>query len=232
VAWCDTYDFVHSRERGDPHSVVGLLFSFQRPSLTPGSENESRFPALDSFGVSRTTVLRRGGRLLHQPPSCRQEIMPTLVRHASGAALGARNIATAPWVSSAGSSVSRVPLLDPSTVQTLWKSPRDILGLSCGARLSASRPPPGTPARFGIRSVRGARFLAPLAGCVNSLRKKVDRTDQAPHADRSARAIRQASAIASAAGSEEPERRARAAREIAARRPSASSIRSFTTTYP
>ena len=148
MAWCDTYDFVHSRERGDPHSVVGLLFSFQRPSLTPGSETESRIPALDSFGVSRTTALRRGGRLLHQPPSCRQEIMPTLVRHASGAALGAGNIAMAPWVSSTGSSVSRVPLPDPSTVQTPWKSPREFRGLSCGCSAIGLAPAPRNPCPF------------------------------------------------------------------------------------
>ena len=60
--------FVHSQERGDPHSVVGLLFSFQRPSFTPENETESRFSAQDSFGVAKTTVLRRGGWLLHQPP--------------------------------------------------------------------------------------------------------------------------------------------------------------------
>ena len=67
VAWCDTNYFVHSQERGTPHSDIGLLFRFQRPSTTPGSETESRFPAPTAFGVTRTTVLRAGGRHLHQP---------------------------------------------------------------------------------------------------------------------------------------------------------------------
>jgi hypothetical protein len=37
VARCDSYVVRHSQERGIPHSVVGLLFSFQRPSHVPGS---------------------------------------------------------------------------------------------------------------------------------------------------------------------------------------------------
>ena len=67
VAWCDTNYFVHSQERGTPHSDIGLLFRFQRPSTNPGDETESRVPAPTAFGVTRTTVLRLGGRHLHQP---------------------------------------------------------------------------------------------------------------------------------------------------------------------
>jgi len=54
----------NSRNAG-PHSVVGLLFSFQRPSFIPRSENQLSSRALTAAGVAKTTVLRQGGRLIY-----------------------------------------------------------------------------------------------------------------------------------------------------------------------
>ena len=44
-----------------PHSFVGLLFSFQRPSLTPRPEDPAFESSPDRRGVAKTTVLRQGG---------------------------------------------------------------------------------------------------------------------------------------------------------------------------
>jgi len=142
VAWCDTNYFVHSQERGDPHSVVGLLFSFQRPSLAPGRRDLVSHSGPGQLRSLEDNRASSRGEAFTSAARCRQEGMPTRVRHASGAAAGTRNIAGVPGVSSAGSSVSRVPLPDPSTAQTLWRSPRDIRGLSCVAN---GHPPRARP---------------------------------------------------------------------------------------
>ena len=229
MAWCTTNYFVHSQERGDPHSVVGLLFSFQRPSLTPGERDRVSFSGPGQLRSREDNRASSRGVASTSATRCRQEDMPTQVRHASGAAAGTRNIVTAPWVSSEGSSVSRVPLPDPSTAQTLWKSPRDSRGLSCVANGYRPRARPRNPCPLGPA-------FRPWGALSSALRPDVStplgrkNADQGIQADRSARSVRQDSAIALPGSAVAPPRRARADREIATSRSSASSTRSFTIT--
>jgi hypothetical protein len=49
------------KEMREPHSFVGLLFSFQRPSKTPRHEDSALESSPDRRGVAKTTVLRQGG---------------------------------------------------------------------------------------------------------------------------------------------------------------------------
>jgi hypothetical protein len=72
--------FVHSQERGSPHSVVGLLFSFQRPSETPGREIfRSHVPALTA-SESRGQPISSRGEAFTSTSRCRQVDQPTRVR--------------------------------------------------------------------------------------------------------------------------------------------------------
>jgi hypothetical protein len=53
-----------------------LLFSFQRPSLTPRTEPTALEPSLEHRGVAKTTVLLQGGRRIYQrrPASSRGKL--------------------------------------------------------------------------------------------------------------------------------------------------------------
>jgi hypothetical protein len=236
VAWCDTNYFVHSQERGTPHSDIGLLFRFQRPSNIPGRETESRFRPRQLFGVTRTTVIRLGGRHLHQPSVavkriCRHEFgMPPSggrVQEYSPGSLGVKR-----WHLDCAR-----PRLTPSPAQVIQEFPRNSRSLLCDA---IGHPPlarPGIRTFSGSHSVRGGRLVASLAGCVNCPVKKyrepapVRQRDQGTQAERSTRETPAAAATEAASGSERPARRARAAREMARRRTTASSSWSLTSTY-
>src|SRR5512138_2536393 len=54
-----------------PHSFVGLLFSFQRPSFAPRTEKSVLESSPDRRGVAKTTVLRQGvgRRTYHRRPA-------------------------------------------------------------------------------------------------------------------------------------------------------------------
>jgi hypothetical protein len=155
VAWCDTNYFVHSQERGDPHSVVGLLFSFQRPSLNPGRRDRVSHSGPGQLRSLEDNRASSRGEAFTSAARCRQEGLPTRVRHAPGAAAGTRNIVGVPRVSSAGSSASRVPLPDPSTARTCRKSPRNFRRPSCVANgyRPRARPRNPLPSRAFVPSV-------------------------------------------------------------------------------
>jgi hypothetical protein len=66
-----------------PHSFVGLLFSFQRPSLTPRREQPALEPSPDRCGVTKTAVLRQGGRrYYHRRPASSRRSFETEFRTA------------------------------------------------------------------------------------------------------------------------------------------------------
>lgn len=237
VAWCVTNYFVHSQERGTPHSDIGLLFRFQRPSTTPENETESRVSALTAFGVTRTTVLRAGGRHLHQPSVAVKRIC----RNEFGTPRsGGRDCD----YSHGSLGVKRWHLdfvrrrLTPSSAWVFPEFPRNPGSLSCEA--GGHQPPvrPGIRTLSGSHSVRGGRLVAPSGlVCQLASEKRSEGVARPPgadhptHAERSTFPTSETAAIAAGSGSARPARRARPVREIATRLTTASSSRSFTSTY-
>ena len=234
MARCDSYVVRHSQERGIPHSVVGLLFSFQRPSHVPGSGPRSLARTLTVAESRRQPCSVKGGGYLADLPvavkwKCRHEFGLHLP------AAGRRSIIR-------DALPVKEPIgLGPRRLPRRSQAPEGPLGTARKHATSASSRGPilrgralYPPARRGVKpgprprgdSSQPDGILSLLPGSPPEARAR----PHPVHASSRARARAQAPAAAAAAGSAGPPRRARSAREIATRRASASSRRSFTTT--
>jgi len=82
--WHGVLRIVANSKNAGPHSVVCLLFSFQRPSTCLGFEILPSNPSLSVAGVAKTTVLLQvGGVDLLPLPCCVKKSSPKLHRFAS-----------------------------------------------------------------------------------------------------------------------------------------------------
>ena len=199
--------FGHSQERGFPHSVVGLLFSFQRPSAAPGLKPEAPFPNPDRRGVAKTTVLRQGGRLLPPPPRA----VKRNNRHKFGSPLGGGRV----W------EYTRADFrVKPNPG---WRKWANGLADSPSYRASAHLPPPARRHDGAIAVGRGG--LIPTGRIHGDFLS--GSSAQGIQAERSTWSRRDRAASDPTG---RPARRPRSASEMATRLASATSSASFTTT--
>jgi hypothetical protein len=80
MVYCDS---LHSRNAG-PHSVVGLLFSFQRPSATLGTRMLPRARALTAAESRRQPFCVKWGRWFNAISRLRQEEPDLAPFHTAG----------------------------------------------------------------------------------------------------------------------------------------------------